>query len=203
MLFHLKEPDYKVEAPNDTKTRIYSRDPEQIIGLVKYYMEREKLDRSRSDLAWWIKKDPTLDDIEEVERGEFYFFTGMIKIGAEYKDKAVFDQEIKVSPEFSVFVPEENIGNFAWWKTDMEKRKRADLYKLQSPIEMFRNLSFVPEDIAMAVKNCDLTHYLDSMRKEIEERENLSQHPNLKVDGLQRMLKARDSYERKQSSQRN
>jgi hypothetical protein len=189
MLFHLREPNYKVEAKKDIITRFYGRNPQQILTALGYYFERSKEEGVMEDpnLVWWLRKKFSEGEIEQVEKGEFNFFTGMISIARENEQKPLFE-EIKVSDDFSVYVPEENIGNFALWRTKIMQRKRGGLYKLQNPMEMFMNISFVPEDIAKAVVNCDLTPYTDVVRREIARRAELSKHPNVKVDGLQKIL---------------
>lgn len=194
MLFHLREPDYKIEAPNDVATRFYGRNPRQIFTALDYYAERVRREGNMENpnLVWWLKRRFSVEDIEEVEKGEFNFFTGMICITEENKNKPLFE-EIKVRDDFSVYVPEENLGNFVLWRMNMMKRERGGLYKLQNPIDALMNLSFVPEDIAVAIMNCDLTPYIEVIRKEISDRAELSKHPNIKVNGLQRILEAQAS----------
>lgn len=198
MLFHLKEPDYQTEAPKDIPTRFYGRNPEQILKCLEYYAQRIINDgvKDNPNIVWWAKKKFSAEDLEQVDKGKFYFITGMISFAEEDKDKDLFDAEIKVTEDFSVYVPSENIGNFALWRTAMQQRERGGLYKLLSPIELFQNLSFVPEDIALAIRSQDLTPYLDVVKKDMARRAELSQHPNIKVDGLQRTIEKLNDPER-------
>ncbi|MEK6872430.1 MAG: hypothetical protein AABW90_00275 [Nanoarchaeota archaeon] len=191
MLFHLKEPDYKIEAPNDIITRFYGRNQQQILTALDYYTERGRkdgVDMKDPNLIWWLKRKFSKEDMEQTEKGEFNFFSGLICITEENKDKSFFD-EIKVTNDFSVYISNENIGNFVLWKTNMMQKERGGLYKLQNPIEMFMNISFVPEDIAKAIMNCDLTPYREIIEKDMAKRADLSKHPNIKVNGLQNYLR--------------
>lgn len=191
MLFHLKEPDYKKEAPSDIPTRFYSRDPNHIFTLLNYYREnaiRQGTDMKRRDLVWWLKKEFSNLDIEQVERGEFSYFAGMISFKDRDPNSPLFE-ELKINDEFDIYVPIDNILQFSFYRASLLEKRRCDLYKLQSPIEMFRNISYVPEDIARNIIKYDLSRYIDAINKNIEFREQLSQHPNIKVDGLGKALK--------------
>ena len=189
MLFHLKEPKYEGKNSNQIQVRIYGRTPEQIISLLGYYNQREKPDRNRSDLCWWLKKDFDLIDIEQVEKGEFTFFSGMISFAEEELHKPLFE-ELKINDEFTIYVPEENILPFVLYKTSIMERKRAELYKLQNPIEMFMNTSFVPRDIAIAIRDYNLDRYSKSVQQELAKREELSKHPNLQVNSLSKLVES-------------
>jgi len=190
MLFHLKEPDYETEAPNDIPTRFYARNPQHILNTIEYYRKREKLIGNEPNLLYWLKKRFTLNDIEETKEGLFIFFTGMIYLGDEDKDKPLFE-ELKITDDFRVDVPEENIGYFALFREQIPRCKREDLYKLQCTSSLFPNQSFVPEDIAKAIMSFDLTPYTGAVQKDMERRREISKHPNIKVDGLERVLRAR------------
>ena len=178
MLFYLKEPDCITDAPNDIITRFYGRDQQQILTSLDYYAERARkneVDMNAQNLVWWSKRKFSNEDIEQIEEWEFYFFTGIIYITNEDKDKPLFE-EIKATKDFSIYVPNENIGNFALWRMNMMQRERGGLYKLQNPIEAFMNISFVPENIAKAIMNCDLTPYKEFVEKDIARRAELSKH---------------------------
>lgn len=205
MLFHLKEPDYKTEAPNGFVTRFYGRNPQQILTALDYYsgrMRKEGVDINSPNLVWWLKRKFSTGDIEHVEKGEFYFITGMIYMGDENR-KLLFDKELRVSDDFSVHVPGENIGYFALWRMQMMERERGGLYKLRNPIDMFMNISFVPEDIARAIMNFDLTPYRDAIEQDMARRAELSKHPNVRVDGLQRILEAKLEAKTKDLAEQN
>ncbi|MBI2629965.1 hypothetical protein HYW76_02595 [Candidatus Pacearchaeota archaeon] len=190
MLFHLKEPDYEREAPKDITTRFYGRTSEQILTTLDYYAKRTEKEGNAENpnRVWWLKREFSVKDIEQVKTGEFYFFTGMIYVGEEVKDQKLFEK-IRIGEDFNIGVPRENIGNFALWRMYILKEKRAELYKLQNPIPAFMNISFVPEDIAIAIINCDLTPYENAVREDLARRAELSKHPNVKVDILQEILK--------------
>ncbi|MEK6882951.1 MAG: hypothetical protein AABY22_25225 [Nanoarchaeota archaeon] len=192
MLFHLKEPNYKTDAPHDPIVRFYGRNPKQIINTIEYYRERVKkdgVDMDRPDLVYWLKRKFSDEDIEHVKKGEFIFFTGMISFAEEDKHKNLFE-EIKVSEDFSVYVPEENIGNFSLYRTDLSNSKRGELHKLHCSAVLFKNTSYVPKDIIDSILKYDLTNYKEAIQKDIIKIAKLSRHPNVKVDGLQRILES-------------
>lgn len=195
MLFHLKEPDYKNQAPNDIVTRIYGRSPEEVLSFLDYYSQKAKkdgLDSNSANLVWWMKRKFSEDNIEEVKKGKFCFVSGMLQIGKEVEDKPLFE-EIPVSEDFTIYVPSENVGNFALYRKNIFNTKRGTLYKLRNPIDFFMNLSFVPEDIAQSIYSYDLTKYLQDVHRDIQKKAELSQHPNIKVDGLQRILSSEEN----------
>ena len=188
MLFHLKEPDYKII--DQPPTRFYGRTPEQILATLDYYLQRTQKDgiaRNNPNLVWWAKRDFGRDDLEEVSKGQFTFFGGMIFFGDATDDEPLFE-ELKITDEFSVYVPKDNIGTFALWRTRIPQMKRGALYQLRNPIDLFMNTSLVPEDIAHAIMNHDLKPYIEAVKQDIARREQLSRHPSIKVDGLQRIL---------------
>ena len=108
VLYHLKEPDYAKEAPQDMRTGIYARNPQHIIDVLQYYNEREKPDRTNPDLNWWLQKDFTLNDIEQVEKGRVRFIAGMLDFSGDL-NRPLFEK-IPITHEFTVYVPEENIA---------------------------------------------------------------------------------------------
>ncbi len=189
MLFHLKEPDYKKEFQDNVVTRFYGRNPQQILNALDCYLERAKREGAIKDpnLVWWLKRKYTSQDIEEVEKGFFVFISGMIYMGEEVKDKPLFEP-IDITNDFRVFVPEENIGYFSLWRTNILKKEEGELYRLQNPIEFYMNISFVPRDIAEAIMNYDLSRYRSVVEEDIARREKISRNPHIKVDGLQRIL---------------
>lgn len=190
MLFHLNEPDYEKEVQNAIVTRFYGRNSQQILTALDYYEERVRKDgqENNPNLAWWLKRKFSARDIKQVKKGEFWFITGMISIAEEDQSRDLFDVELKVSDDFSVYVPNENIGYFALWRKDIMEKERGGLYKLQNPTELFMNLSFVPEDIARAIRDFDLTPYRGVVERDMARREKLSRNPHVKLDSLQRLL---------------
>lgn len=192
MLFHLKEPDYKtVHRIPQPPTNFYGRTPEQIFATLEFYLKKIQKDgvpRDHPDLVWWLKRDFTRDDIEEVNKGGFAFVTGMLYLGEEVADEP-FYEELKVTDDFTVYVPKENIGHFTLWRMRVSQMKRGELYELRNPIDAFMNTSFVPEDIANAIVAHDLTPYTEAVKQDIARRERLSRG-SLRVDGLQKILEA-------------
>ncbi len=192
MLFHLKEPVYESEAPKNIPTRFYGRNQQQILTTLDYYNERlrkDRVDMNASNLVWWLKRNFSKKDIEPIENGEFNFFTGLLYITDEDKDKPLFE-EIRATNDFNIYIPKENIGKFLLWRMDIMQKERGGLYKLQNPIEVFMNISFVPKDIARAIMNCGLTDYQVIIEKDNAKRSELSKHQNIKVDDLQKILEA-------------
>ena len=192
MLFHLKEPNYKTEPPSSIPTRFYGREPQQILDVLDYYIKQTNRDNlwGHPQLAWWLKKKFSAADIEEVREGTFAYFAGMIHVDEGNKNKNLFEH-LRVTDDFIVQVPEENLGYFALWRETIPRLKRAELYKLQNPIEMFMNISFVPEDIAQAIMKFNLTKYTEAVSADMARRAELSKHPNVKVDSLERTLAGR------------
>lgn len=193
MLFHLKEPVYELEAPKNIPTRFYGRNQQQILTTLDYYNERlrkDRVDMNASNLVWWLKRNFSKKDIEPIENGEFNFFTGLLYITDEDKDKPLFE-EIRATNDFSIYIPKENIGKFLLWRMDIMQKERGGLYKLQNPIEVFMNISFVPKDIARAIMNCDLTNYQEIIEKDNAKRAELSKPQNIKVGDLQKILEAK------------
>ncbi len=191
MLLHLKEPDYQKDAPQDIPARFYARNPQHILNTIRWYKDRENIVGDEPNLVWWLRKSFSEKDIEQVERGLFYFFTGMISLAKKDEDKPLFE-EIKINDEFKIYVPEENIGHFALYRQNLAGTKRGDLYKLQCNSALFPNISFVPKDIVKDIISHDLRKYANSIKKDIERRRELSQHHNIKVDGLEQILKAKE-----------
>lgn len=192
MLFKLREPDYETEAKNDTPTKVYGRTPQEILQTLEYYKIKMSMGgqkREDPNTVFWMKRDFSEKDIEQKKRGRFHFFTGMIKVTEENKSKPLFE-ELKITEDFTVYVPVENIGYLAVYVRNIPNLKRGPLYKLENPIEAMRNRSFVPEDIAQALMRYDFSRYHEDVMQELEKRKEISQHPNVKILGLEEMLAA-------------
>ena len=183
MLFHLVEPDYKTQAPHDVVTRFYGRSSEQILSALEYYHQRGNgVDIDKDKLVWWMKKKFTDVDIEEVDNGKFHFVSGMLSMPTtEEERKQSLFEELKVADDFSVYVPKENIEMFGIWRGGINDMERGGLYKLQNPIDAFMNLSFVPEDVATAVRTYDLAQHREAIEHSNAKRAELSRQPNINL----------------------
>ena len=165
----------------DKEVRIYARKGKDIVDLIKYYRERARKDGVFNDprLAVWVKKVPTKEDIMKVEKGELFFQAGLVKI-PEKDDNRQFYEELKVLPDFSVFVNDESLVYFELFRQRLPQLKRTNLYKIQLDGGLAAGLTFIPEDVMRSIMSYDLFPHLERARKALEEIANL-QHPNLKV----------------------
>jgi hypothetical protein len=161
MALHLRE--VKGEA-----VRIYARNPKDIRDLIFSYREEAIKNGDMEDprLAEWVRKIPSKENIITVEKGELFFQEGMVSV-PDKNDKGPFYEELKVAPDFTVFVNDESLPRFRVVRANFPKLKRMELYKIQTG-SMFPNLTFIPEDIMKAITEFNLDSYFEKARENLE-----------------------------------
>lgn len=165
MLFHLKEPNYE-QTPGENPTRIYARAPEHILKLIDHYKTRNNSNSGNvrnGNLSWWVRQSLNSIEIEQVEQGEFIFYSNMVNSGMMFQQKSLFEI-LQITPDFKIFVPFENIPDFHLFRKQIPSSKRSELFKLANETLPFVNLAFVPADIAKAIMNYDLNSYFEAIK---------------------------------------
>lgn len=172
------------ENPGELFPSIYARNPGDIIGLIRYYHEREgEKNLTRPDTAAWVKNIPTLENIETVDKGSFCFHVGYVRLPtAQDEERLPLYEELPVLPDFSVGVTLESAHVFADFRKTIPSKKRANLYKidLRNVHLLSSFLTFVPEGVVRAVVDYDMTDVLAKGREYRESIEAVKRgHPNL------------------------
>lgn len=165
----------------DTQTEpvwFYARKPEHIIDLVTHYNKQVKMEGrlNSPEIADWVRKIPSIEDIVETGKGIIAYHVGMINMSQKGD---LFSEHMQVADDFEVRVSPESLLYFDAHRQRLPKSKRKDLYKLQIP-GVFSRLYFVPEDIMQAIVNYDLSPHIEKTKKIRERIENVkASHPNL------------------------
>jgi len=169
---------YLLEGQPNERTFIYAREPQHIISLVNHY--RQKLtpeDKAHPELHSWVKNKPTLDRIVDVKEGGLMFVGSPIAMGG---DGEVFNVRLRVTPDFEVGLPEESLPAFMLWRSNILDRKRESLYKAHVSHAFFGGQYFIPEDIARAIVEFDVTPEIGRASPALRNLETL-RHKNLRV----------------------
>ena len=164
----------------------YSRHSQDILDVVSHYKEKAKTDIEKAlktnpdaRLAKWVTQDVKLDDILLVDKGHMRFHVGPIDISPSKKDLPIFNEELRISDEFSVQLSTEAVGHFAIFRQSMLGSKRGNLYKVATP-GIFGALYFLPEDIVKSIMEYNMGSHIAATKKERDEMSKvLSDHPNI------------------------
>lgn len=177
---------YLLKMPEDANAfvRVYARDSEHIIELVDYYRQRARDSGHLEDpkLGWWVKKIPSLEDIEQVRSGHINYHVGMIVLNPDEVDREgdFFSERMQVADDFTVAVSLEAMAYFDLQRRQLPNSKRRELYKFQIEGGAFSSLNFIPEDVVQGITSYDIFPHLEKSRDVIESiRQAKAGHPNL------------------------
>ena len=172
---------YKLRTEEEN-VNIYSRERKDIIDLVTFYQQQAISADNSLLLAHWVRKTSTLEEIDEVKNGILYFQDGPIYFNKEI-DKESFFRKLNVTPDFAVYVNDESFLAFEIFRRMLPQMKRKNLYKVQTGGRgVFASLNFIPQDVAHAIRNYDLTSHLEHSRiKILSMKRKIGNHPNLNI----------------------
>ena len=168
-------------AFEDERTTFYSRDPRDIVDLIKHYHNQDIPGYSRDDprIAKWSKRVPEISEIKTTDEGKIYYHEGILSL--ENGDEEVFSEKLQVADDFQILMSKESVLYFDLLRTRFPNLKRENLFKLHVSNAIFGGLYFIPKDVVEGIIKYDLTpHYKNSeeVRSRIEEIKQF--HPNLR-----------------------
>ena len=170
---------FKLRNPDSDNTQFYARDPTHIIELVEHYRMTKLTPAQREhppgDLYGWVRKSPSLEDIEPVAHGGLVFQAGLVVLDGEGE----FFRHIQVLDDFTVDVNDESLPYFEMARRHILNTRRCNLYKFSTP-GMFGTQNFLPEDVARAIAGYDITPYLQMAKERLDKVQSLK-HPGLHV----------------------
>lgn len=169
---------YLFEGRPEERTHFYAREQQHIIDLVNHYRSRLTPEQwSNPEIHTWVKKEPTIDSIVQVEQGQILFVGGPIFMGGEGD---LFDVRLNVTSDFVVALPKESLPSFEIWRSDILNKRRGVLYQAHVPHALFGGQYFIPEDVARAIVGYDLSRVVKKSRNTLKRLEGLK-HPNLRI----------------------
>lgn len=95
-------------------------------------------------------------------------------------DGEVFNVRLRVTPDFEVGLPEESLPAFMLRRSHLLDRKREHLYKAHVPHALFGGQYFIPEDIARAIVEYDVTPEIGRASPTLQNIENI-RHQHIRV----------------------
>jgi hypothetical protein len=171
-LFH-----YQSSGPVETSRKIksifqadfFSRNPQDIVSLIDYYhkMCQRKGVINLPSISPWTTNVPSIDDINQVLRGELYFDCRFVY---DPKEKCLVPEydRISLTYDFDFLFNSADTRGIDSLKSNILKLKRPcgsinGLYKVQfngDSAFVPSRIVFIPEDVALAIHDHDFSTFI-------------------------------------------